>query len=233
VVITTKRKGAPVRRACGFDQRGPWIRRHIGGGRWGCSLISAALGGALLAACATVATNTLSPQEIAGLKLTAVAVTYKPDAQIQWDDGLRLYAESKGLNYLQLPAGVTPEEQTFMRDALARKLKEAMTKDLGATLHGSRPVRLDVAVIRFDITSPLQRVVLGGGYSMNADVNIVDARTGAVLLAYPNVNTILMAGNGVAGAAVQAIIDANQPAADRVIDSFASQYAKWLAERPT
>ena len=89
MVITTKRKGAPVRRACGFDQRGPWIRRHIGGGRWGCSLISAALGGALLAACATVATNTLSPQEIAGLKLTAVAVTYKPDAQIQWDDGLR------------------------------------------------------------------------------------------------------------------------------------------------
>ena len=56
---------------------------------------------------------------------------------------------------------------------------------------------------------------------------------GAVLLAYPNVNTVLMAGGGVAGAAVQAIIDANQPAADRVIDSFASQYAKWLAERPT
>jgi hypothetical protein len=197
-------------------------------------LIMAALGAVMLAACATVAPNTLSPQEIAGLKLTAVAVTFKPDAQVQWDDGLRLYAESKGLNYLQLPAGVTPEEQTFMRDALARKLKEAMTKDLGVTLHGSRPVRLDVSVIRFDITSPLQRVVIGGGYSMNADVNIVDARTGAVLLPYPNVTTILIAGNGIGGAAVQAIIEATgQPAADRVIDSFADQYAKWLAERPT
>jgi hypothetical protein len=214
----------PIGRVIDFAKNtGWWIRR----------LILAALGAGLLTACATVAPNTLSPQEIAGLKLTAVAVTFKPDAQIQWDDGLRLYAESKGLNYLQLPAGVTPEEQAFMRDALTRKLKGAMTKDVGATLHGSRPVRLDVSVIRFDITSPLQRVVVGGGYSMNADVNIVDARTGAVLLPYPNVSTILMAGGGVAGAAVQAIIDSNQPAADRVIDSFSAQYAKWLAERPT
>jgi hypothetical protein len=228
-VIITKRKAAPVRRAYDFDHQEWWTRQ-----RCGRNLVVAALGAGLLAACAAVAPNTLSPQEVAGLKLTAVAVSFKPDAQIQWDDGLRLYAESKGLNYLQLPAGVTPEEQTFMRDALTRKLKEAMTKDLGATLHGSRPVRLDVSVTKFDITSPLQRVVLGGGYSMNADVNIVDARTGAVLLPYPNVTTILIAGNGIGGAAVQAIIEATgQPAADRVIDSFASQYAKWLAERPT
>jgi hypothetical protein len=47
------------------------------------------------------------------------------------------------------------------------------------------------------------------------------------------VSTILMAGGGVAGAAVQAIIDSSQPAADRVVDSFVMQYAKWLAERPT
>ena len=76
--------------------------------------------------------------------------------------------------------------------------------------------------------------MLGGGYSMNADVNIVDARTGAVILPYPNVTTILIAGNGIGGAAVQAIIEATgQPPADRVIDSFATPYAKWLAERPT
>ena len=224
VAVMKVGEAAPVRRAPDFAKHRGWRISHLG---------LAALGAGLLAACAAVAPNTLSPQEVAGLKLTAVAVTFKPDAQIQWDDGLRLYAESKGLNYLQLPAGVTPEEQVFMRDALTRKLKEAMTKDLGATLHGSRPVRLDVSVIRFDITSPLQRVVVGGGYSMNADVNIVDARTGAVLLPYPNVNTVLIAGGGVAGAAVQAIIDSNQPAADRVIDSFANQYAKWLADRPT
>jgi hypothetical protein len=216
-------EAAPVRRVTDFA-------RHIG--CWIRSSILVTLGAMLVTACASVP-NTLSPQEVAGLKLTAIAATFKPDAQVQWDDGLRLYAESKGLSYLQLPAGVTPEEQVFMRDALTRKLKEAMTKDLGATLHGSRPVRVDVVVSRFDITSPLQRVVLGGGYSMNADVNIVDARTGAVILPYPNVTTVLMAGAGVAGAAVQAIIDANQPAADRVIDSFTTQYAKWLAERPT
>ena len=195
VAVMKVGEAAPVRRTPDFAKHRGWRISHLG---------LAALGAGLLAACAAVAPNTLSPQEVAGLKLTAVAVTFKPDAQIQWDDGLRLYAESKGLNYLQLPAGVTPEEQVFMRDALTRKLKEAMTKDLGATLHGSRPVRLDVSVIRFDITSP-----------------------------YPNVNTVLIAGGGVAGAAVQAIIDSNQPAADRVIDSFANQYAKWLAERPT
>src|SRR6478736_2005566 len=147
VAVMTVGEAAPVRRARDFAKHRGWGISH---------LVLAALGARGCSRPAPL--SPLSPQEVAGLKLTAVAVTFKPDAQIQWDDGLRLYAESKGLNYLQRPAGVTPEEQVFMRDALTRKLKEAMTKDLGATLHGSRPIRLDVSVIRFDITSPLQRV---------------------------------------------------------------------------
>ncbi len=197
------------------------------------SFVSVWLLTAVLAGCASVAPNTLSPQEVAGLKLTGVAVTFTPDAQIQWEDGLRLYARSKGLDYPQLGDAVeSPEAKTYVRNALALKVKEAMTKGVGATLRGARAVRLDVVVNRFEISPAIQRAVLAGGYRMRADVNLVDARTGAVILAYPNVTAIVYAGNGPIGATVQAIVDASgPPPGDRVIDSFTSQYAKWLSER--
>jgi hypothetical protein len=196
--------------------------------------VLAGFGAVALAGCASVS-NTLSPQEVAGLKLTGVAVTFTPEAAVQWEDGQRLYAASKGVSYPQIGQPVdAAEEKAYLRNALTPKLKAAMEKNLAATLHGSRPVRLEVTVRNFDISPPLQRAVLGGGYSMLGDVNLVDARTGAVIIAYPNLSAFLYAGNGVLGATVQAIVDANgQAPADRVVDEFASKYGKWLAQQST
>jgi hypothetical protein len=147
-----------------------------------------ALSAAVISGCAGVS-NTLSQQEIAGLKLTGVSVTVAPDAKIQWEDGQKLYGASKGWAY---PPQVgqsldSPEAKAYLATALAPKLKNALEKFVASTLSGSRPVRLDVVVRDFDITTPLQRVVIGGAYSIIADVNVVDARTGAVILAHPKV----------------------------------------------
>jgi hypothetical protein len=68
--------------------------------RWrGAGLFAAlALSAVAISSCAGVS-NTLSQQEIAGLKLTGVSVTVAPDAKIQWEDGQKLYAASKGWAY--------------------------------------------------------------------------------------------------------------------------------------
>jgi hypothetical protein len=99
--------------------------------------VLAGFGAVALAGCASVS-NTLSPQEVAGLKLTGVAVTFTPEAAVQWEDGQRLYAASKGVSYPQIGQPVdAAEEKAYLRNALTPKLKAAA---LG-TACSARPYR--------------------------------------------------------------------------------------------
>src|SRR5262245_41591296 len=96
--------------------------------------IPIALVAAALAGCATVASNTRSPQEVAGLKLAGVTVTITPEAKIQWEDGLRLYASSKGVSYPQLGEAVdSAEAKAYVRNALAPKLRRRWRRALPAS----------------------------------------------------------------------------------------------------
>ena len=49
-----------------------------------------------LAGCATVS-STLSPEQVAGFRLTGVNVGFAPDARIAWGEGELAYAASKGV----------------------------------------------------------------------------------------------------------------------------------------
>ena len=48
-----------------------------------------------LAGCVTTE-NSLSQNDIASMKLTGVTVGFAPEAGIQWEDGIRAYAEAIG-----------------------------------------------------------------------------------------------------------------------------------------
>ena len=62
---------------------------------WGGLARLAVLGIALaLAGCKTVE-NSLTANDISSMKLTAVTVSYAPDATVQWEDGIRAYAAAK------------------------------------------------------------------------------------------------------------------------------------------
>jgi hypothetical protein len=61
---------------------------------WGLARL-AALGVALALVGCVTAENSLSQNDIAGMKLTGVTVSYAPDAMVQWEDGIRAYATSK------------------------------------------------------------------------------------------------------------------------------------------
>src|SRR5450631_3155085 len=45
-----------------------------------------------LTGCVTTAENLLSANDIAGMKLTGINVSFYPDAGVQWEDGIRAYA---------------------------------------------------------------------------------------------------------------------------------------------
>jgi hypothetical protein len=194
----------------------------------------AALGIVLALAGCVTAENSLSQNDIAGMKLAGVTVGFAPDAAIQWEDGIRAYATSKAITDDQIATATnTPEGKTYVRNMLAPKIKGAIEQKMAGQLNGSRPVRLEVVVKSFAISSAVQRILIGGGRGMIADANLVDARTGALILAYKDMNVNQVVGNGIVGTAVQAAIDSasERSPAEKLADQYGENYRAWLLRR--
>lgn len=101
-----------------------------------------------------------------------------------------------------------------------------MERNVGARMHGSRPVRLEVMVKNVTISSVAQRLIIGGSHLMQASVKLIDAQTGKVLLEHPGMLSSSGAGNGIAGVVVEGMIGGN--AIDRVTNDFANNYNVWM-----
>ena len=197
---------------------------------WGMARLAVLAGALALTGCVTT-DNTLTKNDIAAMKLTGVTVSYAPDANVQWEDGIRAYARTKTLTDDQIATGTnTPEGKAYVQNLLAPKIKSGIERVMAGQLNGTRPVRLDVVVKSFTIASAVQRILIGGGYGMAADANLVDAKTGTVIIAHPELRGVLLAGQGVLGTAVQAAIDnANaQGVPERIVESYAENYRNWL-----
>lgn len=182
-----------------------------------------------LAGCATVS-HTLSPEQVAGFRLTAVTVGFAPDARIVWGDGERAYAASKGVAAIEARSVAdTPQGQAYLRNAIASKVKGAMQEHLAERLTGSRPVRVEITVKEFAMAHAVQRVVLGGSHLMTADVNLVDAKTGETLVARPALVAPVAGGQGIVGALAEDVF-MDEPA-DRVVKFYAQLYSIWLLRK--
>src|SRR5262245_48308155 len=103
----------------------------------------AALGLVLaLAGCVTTE-NSLSPSDIASMKLTGVTVSFAPAAGVQWEDGIRAYATAKAITDDQIAtAANTPEGKAYVLSMLAPRIKAGVEQAMAGQLVGSRPVRL-------------------------------------------------------------------------------------------
>jgi hypothetical protein len=197
---------------------------------WGLARLAVLVGALALTGCVTTE-NSLTKNDIASMKLVGVNVSYAPDANIQWEDGIRAYARTKSIADDQIAVETnTPEGKAFVRNLLAPKIKSGVEKVVAGQLNGTRPVRLDIVVKSFTIASAVQRILIGGGYGMAADANLVDAKTGTVVIAHPNLTGMLLAGQGVLGTAVQAAIDnsASQGVPERIVESYAENFRNWL-----
>lgn len=179
--------------------------------------------------CVTTNQHSLSASDVQSFKLAEVRVSVPPEASIVGYDGVNEYVAGKNIpNYELNAATETEEAKQWMRDHLGARIKGAMQQNLASTFNGNRPVRAEVTVHGFMLSSAVQRVVVGGNYHMIADVTLVDAKTGAVIATYPKMVHVVEALNGWAGVIVQAAYDATNSPGDRVVKGFAEKYRGWL-----
>jgi hypothetical protein len=168
------------------------------------------------------------------MKLTGVTVGFAPDAQVQWEEGIRAYATAKAITDDQIATATnTPEGKAYVQNMLAPRISAEIEKVMAGQLIGTRPVRLDVTVKTFALSSAVQRILIGGGRGMVADANLVDARTGAIIIANPDLRAVLFAGQGIVGTAVQAAIDSSstQNVVEKLVDRYGESYRDWLLRR--
>jgi hypothetical protein len=194
----------------------------------------AVLAGALALTNCVTTENTLSQDDIANMKLTGITVGFAPDAFVQWEDGFRAYATAKSIPDDQIAAATnTPECKEYVKNMLAPRLKAGIERSIAGQLNGSRPVRLEVTMRRLEMPSAVQRILVGGNRGMVADARLVDARTGAVIIAHPGLSTSMYTGQGVGGALIQAAVDQNSDRSpvDKVFDDFGNTYRDWLLRR--
>ena len=183
-----------------------------------------------LAGCQTIE-NSLSQNDVAAMKLASVNVSFAPEARIHWEDGIRAYATAKAIPDDEIATRTnTPEGKAYTQNMLASRIKAGLEQKVGPQLHGSRPVRLEVVVKSFVLAGAVERIVIGGGRGMVADATLLDARTGAVLVSYPDLTAVMYAGQGIVGTAVQAAVDAasTQSPAEKLVGTYGDMYCRWL-----
>jgi beta-glucosidase-like glycosyl hydrolase len=195
----------------------------------------AVLAGALaLTGCVTTE-NRLSKDDAGGMKLTGINVSFAPNANVEWEDGIRAYAKAKAIPDDQIGTAVnTPEGKAYLNTMLASQIKSRTERRMVGALTGSRPVRLDIVVRDFTVLSPVKRVLIGGGHLMIADASLVDARTGTVIVAHPDLRGGVMTGNGLVGTPVSMAIESNykESIAEKMMDAYAENYRYLLLPKP-
>ena len=192
-------------------------------------LLAVALLASAVSGCVT-AQNTLTKTDIATFKLADIRVSVAPDAKITWYEPLQAYAAAKKIPDEQYAEAIKTEEaKAHLNGLITGKVKGAMEKQMAGALNGSRPVRIEVVVTQFIVPTVAQRVIIGGSNMMTADVNLVDAKSGAVILAHPKFTWTVQTGQGISGVIAQAIVDsAIQPSTDSLIEQHAMFYKIWL-----
>ena len=175
-----------------------------------------------LAGCVT-AQNPLSRQDVETFRLASVHVGIDSAATLWWGDGDRAYARSEELSQ-------TPEARAVVAQLASAKISAALEQQLKPVLTGPRPVKVNVHLRRLYLASAIQRVVVGGAHEMVADVTVTDAKTGTVLVNYPEFRAIALAGQGIGGAMLDAALMAGP--IDRLTLNFASKYRDWLVPQP-
>ena len=150
----------------------------------------AALGAVLALAGCVTAENSLSQNDIAGMKLAGVTVGFAPEA------GDPVGGRHPGLCHLQGDHRRRDRDRDQHAGGQGVRSEHAGAADQGrasnrrwpasSTARGRCGSRSSSRALR--LPSAVQRILIGGGRGMVADANLVDARTGALILAYPDMH---------------------------------------------
>jgi hypothetical protein len=182
----------------------------------------------LLAGCVTTAENTLSPERRAALKIESVKVTFAPNAALSWAhadsefDRAKLSGDGTAA-YLrgEQQAG---EKRAFVEQKAAAKITQAFQKQVVPSFHGTEPARVEVVVKSLDIPSTARQVMLGGHHRIGAEITVVNAKSGEMILRAPDFQ-----GQSAGAGAYSLVLDRMLPdPIDRAAATLANSYRAWL-----
>lgn len=184
----------------------------------------------VMAACNTTS-RSVSLNEVRGYKITAIDVRFKDDAFINWGNGSVAVMNARGLDTTN-PASAevlnTPEGRAQLRNLAADRLRGIMQASLAGAVNGARPVIIRATMSRIDLPSVAQRVIIGGHPGMSGDVQVVDAASGRVLTEAPSFGVVSVAGQGIGGSLVDALVSGGEDHFDRTGRNFSNQFRNWL-----
>lgn len=187
-----------------------------------------------LSACVTPEPNRLSTAETADLRFTGLDVRVPESASIIWGGAEEEYARTSGLSPNDPAVAATPAGRAFIRNLTERRLRAKLERVIAARPLGTRPVRLVATVIRVSIPSAIRRLTIGGNPTVSADIDIVDARTNAVITSYKGGIGVKAVGQGLTGILIDAALTAGETddLFDRAADQYAQGFGRWLSAMP-
>ena len=169
--------------------------------------------GLLVAACASNPQNTLTQDKRDSLRIDKIDVSFAPDAKILWSD-----------------AQGAPEEPAarlaYLKQKAVEPIRSALDAEIKPAFRGTDPATLRVRVRMIHIQAMAARIIVGGApYFIRADLELVDAKSGQIILAASNFDAF-KAGLGGAAAIVEAA--ATDEPIVRVSRAFAHVISAWL-----
>ena len=183
-----------------------------------------------LSACKTIAPNTLSAADTANLRFTSVEVRAPETAKVRWSSAEDDYLKGRGLSMTDPALTKTPEARAHVHGQAAERLKAALERVVAGRIGGTREARVVATIEYVDIPSVAQRVVIGGSPSLKAELDVVDARSGAVLTRYSGALGSGIAPAGVTGVLVDSVMVAagRDDLFDRAANDYAAGFKSWL-----
>ena len=145
---------------------------------------------ALLAGCVTTAENTLSPERRAALKIESVKVSFAPSARVNWSEAESEFDRSKnpndGLKAYVTAVPMTADRRAYIEKKAAARITDAFQQRVLPAFRGTEPARVEVVVHALDLPSGARRALVGGDHRIDADIRVVNAKSGEVILQAPD-----------------------------------------------
>src|SRR5205085_1554535 len=88
----------------------------------------------------------------------------------------------------------------------------------------TEPVRLEIVVKAMDLPGGVRQVLIGGDHTLRADISVVNARTGEVIIQAPDFQGVSKGGGLVGVVADTMLVDP----VDRVSTDLSTRYKSWL-----
>lgn len=174
----------------------------------------------LLAACASP--HNLTQQEVNGLGIANIQVSFAPNAHISWSIEQEKYRETHN---------ASPEEiRQHVKTRLLTLVQEEYDRQLKPYFQGPKKVRLEVSIRSLIVPSLAERVFVNNTASFAANYSVVDVKSGTVLARYEDTGSVQIMVGGVAGILTDATGLTGKDPALSMIPLHVAKAREWLSK---